>query len=103
MPGLADAFCDEQLDQAYFSATGILIVSGKGAAVSAASGRGSGETPIFGPDRPPVKRKARRKRGVALARLDGYGAFRSGDWHNIEEFATVRMPMFSVAFSLWFR
>ena len=99
MPELSDAFCDEQLDQAYFSATGIRIVSGGGAAVGAASGRGSGERPIFGPDRPPVRRKARRKRGVALARLEGYDAFRSGDWHNIEKFATVRMPMFSVAFN----
>ena len=76
MPGLADAFCDEQLGQAYFSATGIVIVSGKGAAVSAAACRGSRGAPIFGPDRPPVKRKARRKRGVALARLEGYDAFR---------------------------
>ena len=99
MSELADAFCDEQLDQAYFSATGIRIVSGKGASVGAASGMGSGEKPIFGPDRPPVRRKARRKRGAALARLEGYGAFRSGDWHNIEKFATVRMPIFSVAWS----
>ena len=65
MPELTDSFCDEQLDQAYFSATGIRIVSGKGASVGAAS------KPIFGPDRPTVRRKARRKRGVALARLEG--------------------------------
>ena len=99
MPELTDALCDEQLDQAYFSATGIRIVSGKGASAGAASDKRSGGRLIFGPDRPPVRRKARRKRGVALARLEGYGAFRSGDWHSMQKFATVRVHMFSVAWA----
>ena len=38
MPELTDAFCDEQLDQAYFSATGIRIVSGKGASAGGGVG-----------------------------------------------------------------
>ena len=44
MPELTDAFCDEQLNQAYFSATGIRIVSGKGASAGAASDTRSGDT-----------------------------------------------------------
>lgn len=62
----------------------------------------------FGPERPPARgrvvshhkaRKTQRNRGLAIAALEGADLFRKGDWQNIEKFATMKLPMYSVAWS----
>jgi len=53
---------------------------------------------VSGPVRPPAT-KQKRKKGAAIAALEGRDLFRNGDWSAIERFATVRLPMYSVAWS----
>ena len=54
----------------------------------------------FGPVRPEkVRAKDKRKHGIALASLEMQKLFAIGDWNAIEEFATYRLPMFSLAWS----
>ena len=55
-------------------------------------------TVVSGPVRPPAA-KQKRKKGAAIAALEGRDLFRKGDWSAIERFATVRLPMYSVAWS----
>ena len=48
--------------------------------------------------RPPAA-KQKRKKGAAIAALEGRDLFRNGDWSAIERFATVKLPMYSVAWA----
>ena len=52
----------------------------------------------FGPARPPIKKK-HRKKGLAIAALEADDLFAKGDWNEIENFATCRLPMYSVAWA----
>ena len=55
-------------------------------------------TVVSGPMRPPAA-KQKHKNGAAIAALEGRDLFRKDDWSAIERFATVRLPMYSVAWS----
>ena len=57
------------------------------------SGSNRKTTVVRGPVRPPAT-KQKRKKGAALAALEGRDLFRNGDWSAIERFATVRLPMY---------
>jgi hypothetical protein len=47
----------------------------------------------IGPKRPPES-KQKRKRGAAIAALEGADLFLKGDWDVIEKFATCKLPTF---------
>ena len=64
----------------------------------AKSGSTRETTKVFGPMRPPAA-KQKRKKGAAIAALEGRDLFRNGDWSAIERFATVKLPMYSVAWA----
>ena len=58
----------------------------------------NGTKAAIGPRKPPES-KQRRKRGAAIAALEGTDLFLNGDWNAIEKFATCRLPLYSVAWS----
>jgi integrase len=56
----------------------------------------------FGPVRPKqlqAKQKGKRQHGIAVASLEMQKLFAQGDWDAIADYATHRLPMYSVAWS----
>lgn len=54
----------------------------------------------FGPVKPVrAKAKGQKQHGIAIATLEMQRLFAMGDWKAIEEYATYRLPMYSLAWS----
>ena len=53
----------------------------------------------IGPRKKPPESKQKRKRGAAIAALEGADLFLNGNWDGIEKFATCKLPLYSVTWS----
>ena len=72
--------------------------TGSGRAWRAGVKSATGTKAAIGPRKPPES-KQKRKRGAAIAALEGTDLFLNGDWNAIEKFATCKLPLYSVAWS----
>ena len=88
--------------------SGGVAAAGVASRAKPAKAKGATTKKPFGPERPPAKgrvvshrkaRKTQRNRGLAITALEGADLFRKGDWHTIEKFATMKLPMYSVAWA----